>query len=70
MDAPEEQFDLQAEFNARMDKMDVYIVLLAFGIHLHGKTYRQQNRLYNSHVWKKVHIDRQYRIPAGLCSLS
>ena len=63
MDAPEEQFELQAEFEcARMDKMDVYIGFTSIRNSFAWQDLPASKiKLYNNHVWKKVHVDR--RIP-------
>jgi len=62
-DAPEEQFALQAEFEcARMEKMQVYIGFTSMRNSFAWKDLpSDQAELYNSYIWKKVHIER--RVP-------
>jgi len=56
MNAPEEQFALQAEFErARMDKMDVYIGFTNMQNSFAWQDLPQDKiELYNRHIWKKV----------------
>jgi aminopeptidase len=59
----EEQFELQAEFEARrMEKMDAYIGFTSLRNAFAWKDLPSDKLdLYNRHIWKKVHIER--RIP-------
>ncbi|GAB6275672.1 MAG: aminopeptidase [Rectinema sp.] len=61
MNAPEEQFELQAEFErARMDKMNVYIGFTSMRNSFAWQDLPQEKtELYNRHIWKKVHIERR-----------
>lgn len=61
MNAPEEQFALQAEFErASMDKMDVYIGFTNMQNSFAWQDLPQDKiELYNRHIWKKVHIERR-----------
>lgn len=60
-DAPEEQFALQAEFErARMNKMNVYIGFTSMRNSFAWKDLpSEQVELYNSYIWKRVHIERR-----------
>ena len=63
MNAPEEQFELQAEFErARMDKMNVYIGFTSMqNSYAWQDLPQEQIELYNRHIWKKVHIERRIK---------
>jgi len=61
MNAPEEQFVLQAEFErARMEEMNVYIGFTSLQNAFAWEDLPQDKiELYNRHIWKKVHIERR-----------